>query len=124
MDVLLWVIQILLGVAFVGAGFAHATQRERPRPGMEWMLSVPAPLMTTIGLLEVLGGVGLVLPAVTGILPVLTPVAAALLAVVMVLAAAFHLRRPGEARAIVVNVMLGLLAVFVAYGRFVLQPFG
>jgi hypothetical protein len=61
-------------------------------------------------------------PAATGILPWLTPLAAAMLALVMVLAIAFHARRPGEAPNIVINAVLGVVALVVAYGRFVLQP--
>lgn len=123
MELALWIVQILLAVVFVGAGFNHATHRDNPRPGMEWMQAVPAPLMTTIGVLEILGGIGLVLPALTGILPWLTALAATALAVLMLFAAVFHARRPGEGRLIVGNLVLVALAAFVAYGRFVLYPF-
>jgi hypothetical protein len=68
-----------------------------------------------IGLLEIAGAVGLVVPAVTGILPWLTPLAAACLAVTMVGAAALHLRR-GETRAITQNVVLGVMSALVAVG--------
>lgn len=122
MTVVLWVVQVVLAISFVGAGLLHATQGKRPPRGMEWMSAVPASVLKTIGLLEVAGGVGLVLPEATGILPVLTPVAAAALALVMVFAAAFHLRRPGEASNVAFNVVLGLIAVFVALGRFVIVP--
>jgi hypothetical protein len=62
-----------------------------------------------------------VLPALTGILPWLTPVAAALLALVMLLAALFHVPRR-EYQNIGANVVLLLLVAFIAYGRFVLVP--
>lgn len=124
LDLVLWVVQIGLAVVFAGAGLAHATRRDRPRRGMEWMQAVPAPALTTIGVLEIMGAIGLVLPAATGILPVLTPIAASLLALLMSSAAILHLRREGEMTNVVFNVVLGLLALVVAYGRFVLEPIG
>jgi hypothetical protein len=63
----------------------------------------------------------LVLPALTNTLPVLTPLAGVGLALIMLLAGIFHFRR-GEYQAIIVNLVLGLLAAFIAYGRFVLAP--
>jgi VIT1/CCC1 family predicted Fe2+/Mn2+ transporter len=71
---------------------------------------------------ELLGGLGLLLPALTGTLPWLTPLAAAGLALIMLLAMGFHATRR-EAPAIVFNSILLVLAAFVAYGRFVVLPF-
>lgn len=122
-DIVLWILQILLALGFLAAGINHATQRDRASGRMAWMLAVPKPLMTTIGILEIAGAAGLVLPHATGIAPWLTPLAAALLALVMVFATVFHLRRPGEGMNIVTNLVLGALAAFVAYGRLVLEPF-
>ena len=70
-----------------------------------------------IGIAEILGAIGLILPGATGIAAVLTPIAAVCLAVTMVLAAVVHGRR-GETQAIVVNVVLLALALFVAVMRF------
>lgn len=78
--------------------------------------------MRTLATLEGLGAIGLIVPAATGILPWLTPVAAVALVALMVLASAFHLRRPGEGRNIVLNAILGTIAALVAYGRFVVAP--
>jgi len=122
MDLVIWIVQIVLAVAFIGAGFVHATQRDRPRAGMEWMQAVPAPLLTTIGVLEIAGAIGLLAPMATGFLPILTPIAAIALIVLMALAATFHLRRPGELPNVAFNVILGLIALFVANGRLVLEP--
>lgn len=68
------------------------------------------------------GAIGLILPAATKILPILTPIAATALAVLMVFAVIFHLRRPGEMQNVVFNLVLGGIAAFIAYGRFVLEP--
>ena len=123
MDTALWILQILLALGFVGAGLNHAARRDKASGRMAWMLAVPKPLMTTIGVLELAGAAGLVLPPVTGIAVWLTPLAAALLALLMVFAAVFHLRRDGEGRNAAMNLVLGALAAFVAYGRLVLAPY-
>ena len=123
MDTILLVVQIVLGLAFIALGLVHLTQRSKSRKGMEWLRAVPARAMAAISGLEILGGIGLIVPWVTGILPVLTPIAAAAIALLMVCAIAFHARRPGEAPNIVFNVVLGLVAAVVAYGRFFVEPF-
>lgn len=122
MSVVLWILQVLLGVMFVLGGVMHGFRQEQAKKRMSWMQAVPSGLLTFIGTAEILGGVGLVLPALTNILPVLTPLAALGLAVIMIMAVIFHFRR-GENPAIVVNLVLGALAAFVAYGRFALAPF-
>jgi hypothetical protein len=72
-----------------------------------------------IGVCEILGGIGVILPAATGILAGLTPLAATLLSVLMLLAAGFHFFRR-EFPNIIFNLVLFALAAFVAYGRFAL----
>jgi uncharacterized membrane protein YphA (DoxX/SURF4 family) len=74
-----------------------------------------------IGILEVLGSVGLILPALTKILPILTPLAAVGLTLTMVGAAITHFRR-SEYPNIIMNLVLMAMALFVAYGRLVLLP--
>ena len=123
MDTALWILQVLLALAFLAAGLTHATQRDKSLERMAWMLAVPKPLLTTIGILEVAGAAGLVLPPVTGIALWVTPLAAALLALLLVFAAVFHLRRAGEGRNAAMNLILGALAAFLAYGRLVLAPY-
>lgn len=118
MNIALWVVQGLLSLSFVGAGYMHAfgTEKAAGQPQMAWMKAVSKPLLTFIGLAEIAGGLGVILPMLTGILPWLTPLAAALLAVVMLLAALFHLPRK-EYQSIVFNLVLLALAAFVAWGR-------
>ena len=88
MNIALWIVQGLLGLAFVAMGYYHGfnVEQAKERPGMQWMGAVPRGLMTFIGIAEMLGGVGLILPAATGILPWLTPVAAGLLALALLVA--------------------------------------
>ncbi|WP_436757537.1 DoxX family protein [Streptosporangium sp. V21-05] len=118
MNIVLWVVQGLLALAFLFAGYTKATKSRADLSGqMPWVEDFSDGQVKIIGILEVLAAFGLILPAVTGILPVLTPIAAAALAVTMVGALVVHLRRK-EYPGIVVNVVLLLLSAFVAWGRF------
>ena len=122
MGVALWVIQGLLAVAFLGAGAMKLSQpKEKLAQNMGWVEDFSQPAVRLIGAVEVFGAVGLVLPALTGILPWLTPLAALGLVLTMVGAALTHLRRK-ESGNIAVNVVLLVLAAFVAYGRFFVLP--
>jgi putative oxidoreductase len=117
MNIALWAVQVLLGLAFFMAGGMKLTS---PIPELAelggWAVDFPALLIRFIGLSEVLGGLGLVLPAATKIQPQLTPWAAGGLTTVMVLAAIVHAAY-GEYGAVVPNLVLGSLAAFVAVGR-------
>ena len=121
MNIALWIVQVLLGGMFVMAGVMKAFQYERAKASLPWVKDVPRSLTRFIGIAELLGGLGLLLPAITGILPWLTPLAGAGLALVMVLAIGFHASRR-EAQAIGFNAVLLVLAAFVAYGRFMVVP--
>jgi hypothetical protein len=124
-DFALWIAQVVLAIACVGFGFTHAFRREvaGSRPQTAWMLAVPKPLLTTIGVLELLAAVGLILPGITNIAPWITPLAAWLFALLMVFAMVFHARRPGETPNIAFNVVLGAIALFIAVGRTLIDPF-
>ncbi len=117
MDIALRILQVLLAVIFLVVGFAKAFRYEQfiARPNGAWARDLAPMRVRIIGLLEIAGAVGLVVPAATGILPLLTPLAAACLAVTMIGAGALHLRR-GETRAILQNVVLGVMAALVAVG--------
>lgn len=116
MNIALWIVQIILGVAFLMFGSMKAFQYEKAKAGMPWVKDSSKGLVVFIGVSELLGGLGLILPSLTGILTWLTPLAAIGLAVIMVLAAAFHAKRK-ENQAIGMNVIILLLSLFVAYGR-------
>lgn len=120
-NVVLWVLQGLVFLAFVGAGYGHITGYERmaTQPKMSWVTAVGQDRLRIIGVLEVLGAIGVVLPGITGVLPWLVPIAAASLALLMAFAAIFHLRRSGEGTNTVTNVVLGVLALSVAIGRLI-----
>ena len=122
MNVAIWVVQILLALGFGMAGLTKLTQpREKLVERMAWVNDFSPNTIRLIGSLEVLGALGVILPALTGILPWLTPVAAGGLVLVMVGAMLTHIRRH-EYTALGTNVILLLLAVVVVYGRFVAVP--
>ena len=123
-DLLLWIGQVLLALAFLIVGYGHSLGFEAwsTRPGMGWMVAVGRDRMRTIGLLEIAGALGLVLPGATRVLTWLAPVAATMLAIVMALAVAHHARRRGEGQNIVLNLTLGIIAALIALGRLVVAP--
>ena len=122
MDITLWIVAGLLALAFLGAGTMKLSRSKEQlaASGMSWTEDFSAPMVKTIGSLEILGALGLVLPALTGILPALVPVAALGLTATMIGAIVVHLRRH---ESFLPPVVLLVLAAFVAIGRF-LVPFG
>jgi uncharacterized membrane protein len=117
-NIVLWVIASILAVGFLLAGIMKATQpREKLAVKMDWVNDFSAGTVKFIGVVEILGALGLILPAALEIAPTLTPLAATGLAVVMLLAARVHARRK-ETQEVVVNLVLFVLAGFVALMRF------
>ncbi|WP_127792020.1 DoxX family protein [Agromyces sp. LHK192] len=118
MIIALWILTGLLAVAFVGAGTMKALRPHAALAGnMPWVEDVTPPQLKAIGILELLGGLGLVLPAATGILPWLTPVAAFALTVTMGVAVALHVKR---SEGFVPSLVLGILSAVVGVGWIVL----
>lgn len=118
----LWVAQSLLAAAFLGAGLMKlGTPIEQLAQNMGWVNSVPAALVRFIGASEVAGALGLLLPAITRIKPVLTGLAGLGLLVVMVLAVGVHVVR-GEFNMMPPSIVLGALSAFVAWGRLKKAP--
>jgi uncharacterized membrane protein YphA (DoxX/SURF4 family) len=115
----LWIIAIVLAVAFVASGLMKqfVPKDKLVTSGQGWAQDVSPTNIRLIGLAEILGAVGLVLPAAVHIAPILVPLAAVGLALVMVGAVVVHARRH-ESMNVAVNVVLIALAVFVAWGRF------
>ncbi len=117
----LWIAQVLLAVAFLGSGsmklltpIADLATKMSWVQGHEW-------LPRFIGLSEVLGAIGLILPALTRIQPKLTGIAGAALALVMVLAVGTHVME-GDAAHAVPALVLGAIAAFIAWGRLSAAP--
>ena len=119
----LWILQVVLALAFLGAGVSHSVVYERSsaNPRMVWMTALPTNFVRTIGIVTLAGAIGLILPAVSGVAPWLTPLAAVMLTILMACAIVFHFTRR-EFPHIAFNAILGVLAGAIAYGRFVLSP--
>jgi len=118
MNTALWVAQGLLAVAFVVAGTMKLTQAHgKLAEQMGWPKDFSAGTVKLIGGLELLGGLGLILPSLTGVAPILTPLAAVGLAVIQVGAVVVHMRRK-ETPMLIANLVLIALLAFVAWGRF------
>jgi hypothetical protein len=117
LHIALWIVQGLLFIAFGMAGLLKlGSPLDQLAQKMSWVSALPPWVVRFIGLSELSGALGMVLPSLTRIRPGLTALAGLGLAVVMLLAAALHLSR-GELNHLPVNLVLGGLAALVAWGR-------
>ncbi|MFJ9247652.1 DoxX family protein [Streptomyces sp. NPDC101776] len=118
MNVFLWIVQAVLAAMFAMAGVMKSIQPKEKLVGqLPWTADFSQGTVRFIGIVEFAAALGLILPGATDIAPVLTPLAASGLVVVMVLAAITHARRK-EPSAIAFNAVLLILAALVAWGRF------
>jgi uncharacterized membrane protein len=119
MEPALWIVQGLLAALFLATGITKLTQpRLKMAAGpMRWAADVTDAQFRTIGLVEVLGALGLILPAALGIAPLLVPLAAVGLALTMIGAIHVHVRH-GEANRLAVPIVVLALALFVAIEGF------
>ena len=120
MNVALWIAQGLLAAMYLMAGTMKTFQVEKVMPTMTWTQGRSDEFVRFVGISEILGAVGLVLPMVTGILPWLTPIGAMGLAVIQLLAIFTEHLPKKEFNIIPVNVILLGLAIFVVSGRWIL----
>jgi uncharacterized membrane protein YphA (DoxX/SURF4 family) len=120
----LWIVTIVLAVSFLGSGLMKqfVPKDKLVTSGQGWAADFSPANIRLIGLVEIVGAIGLVLPAVTHIAPILVPMAAIGLILVMVGAAIVHARRR-EVPNVAVNVVLLALAAFVVWGRLGLYAF-
>jgi hypothetical protein len=118
MTYVLWVVQALLALLFL---FAGGVKLVLPLEELKGPVPMPGAFIRFIGVCEVLGGLGLVLPGLLRIRPGLTPVAAAGLVIIMIGATVVTVVG-GEGKAAVMSVVVGLLSAFVVYGRWRLAP--
>lgn len=116
MNSLVWVFSVVLALVFLIVGLVKVFKVELARDRFPWVNDVPRALVTVIGIAEILGALGLVLPVATGIYPGLTPVAAAALAILMLMAGTFHGQRR-EYQEASVNALLLIMTALIAYAR-------
>jgi uncharacterized membrane protein YphA (DoxX/SURF4 family) len=119
MNILLWILQVLLALAFLAHGWLFLS----PPPEMveQMNASLPRWFQLFLGVAEVLAGIGLTLPGLTGVKPWLVPAAALGIMIVLLSATIFHVIRAENSSAIITFVML-LLATVVAYARWRVMP--
>lgn len=114
----LWIVQVVLAGVYAMAGFMKLSQpiEALVASGMSYAGDYPELLTRFIGTMELLGAIGIILPAATRILPRLTPLAAVGFALIQVLAMGVHISR-GEFMVLPMNLVLLALALFVIWGR-------
>lgn len=123
MNIALWVLQVILGIKFISVAFTHGVRHDQAQmqQSIQKMGPVARPLLILIAILTLAGAVSLVAPAVFAALAWITPLAAAILAALMLCSIAFHIHCR-EKPAIFADTILFALAAFVAYGRWVISP--
>ena len=118
MNIVLWIFAGVLAAVFLLAGTMKvAAPKEKLLSTMAWAKTWPEPRLKALGAVEVLGAIGLILPRALDIAPVLTPVAAVGCAIVMFGAMITHARMKDYA-GLAMPVVLLILAIVVAAGRF------
>lgn len=121
-NIILWIVQFLLASSLVWASWMKLGQPVEELATMwPWTGEVSPVLVKFTGVVDLLGGLGLILPSLLRILPKLTPIAAVCIIVLMVVASAFHISR-SEGALIAPNIVFALMAAFVAWGRFAKAP--
>ncbi|WP_430937378.1 DoxX family protein [Saccharicrinis sp. 156] len=118
MNIVLWTIQGLLAVIFLMAGTMKLLKpvKELSKKIGDWVNNFSTTILRAIGLTEILGALGLILPMLLKIYPILTPMAAVGLAFTMIGAMRLHINRK-ETKEVIVNSVLLLLTIFVIVGR-------
>lgn len=121
MNITLWVLQVLLAVAF----FAHGLLLLVPPPEIAAQMnaSLPRWFQVFLGVAEILAAIGLTLPGITRILPWLVSCAAGGVMIVMISATVYHVSR-GEISSAAITAVLLAMASFVAYARWRMAPIG
>jgi hypothetical protein len=120
MSILLWVLQALLALhTLMGAVWKFSNSEQR----VPSLSAIPHGLWLTLSVLEILCGVGLILPALSKALAILAPVAAACIAAEMLIFSGLHLSSGrAEHGQMIYWLVVAAFCAFVAYGRFVLKP--
>ncbi len=117
LNIALWVAQVVLATSFIWAGMMKLFQPiEKLSEMWLWTSQVPVELLKLTGIVDLLGGIGLLLPSLLRIKPKLIPMTAIAIIVLMVCASIFHIVR-GESSQIGANIVFALIAAFIAWGR-------
>ncbi len=122
MNILLWVLQVALAWLCIAGGIFQIFKFEQLQKGVASMRALPRGLWAFLGAFGCLAGLGLIVPGATNVLPVLTPIAAAGAAVESAFISALYVTYR-DFSPLSYSVVMTIMAAFIAYGRFVLQPF-
>lgn len=118
MNTALWIIQGIIAGIFAMAGFLKSTQsKDKLLKSLPWVNDFQLPTVRFIGISELLGAIGIIVPMVIGVLPVLSPIAATGLAIIMILAFIYHIRK-SEYKEVLFNAILFILLAIIAIYRF------
>lgn len=121
MNILLWVLQALAALIYGASGVMKLFMFDKISVDVPSFRALPKTAWMALGVLELFCTVGLIVPAAIRWHPTLTVVAAAVLAIESLVFIGVHVKY-GETGSIIMSAVLGLLMVFIAYGRTVLQP--
>lgn len=121
MEGIAWVFSIVLAIVFLITGIIKAYRYDIAVDRFPWVTELPEVIVRILGQLEILGAMGLILPLVIGNYPLLAPIAASSLAILMLMAVAFHMRRHDSDNALT-NLMLAIMCLAVAYIRWTTIP--
>jgi hypothetical protein len=122
MNIVLWVLQVALAWLCLAGGAFQIFKIEDLQKGVAAMRELPRGLWAFLGAFGCLAGLGLILPAATNVLPVLTPISAAAVAAQSVLITGFYIYY-GDRSPMTYSIAMAIMGAFIAYGRFVLTPF-
>lgn len=121
MNILLWVLQVVLALLCISGGAFQIFKIEELRKTVAAMRELPRGLWACLGALGCLAGLGLILPGAIHVLPILTPIAAVVVAAQSLLISGLYVRyrdRPP----LPYSLAMAMMAAFIAYGRFALAP--
>lgn len=121
MNIFLWVFQILLALLCISGGVFKIFKFADLQKGVASMRALPRGLWAFVGAFEVVCGLGLIIPGAINVLPVMTPMAAAAMAGESVLISVLYIYHR-DFSPMIYTVVMGVIAAFIAYGRFVLKP--
>jgi putative oxidoreductase len=117
----LWIAQVVLAGMLLAGILKSTTPISELSVSMSWVNEFPAAFVRFIGITQLLGSLGLILPSLLRIKPILTPLAALGFLITMFFAIIVHVAH-GEANVIMTNIILGALAAFIAWGRYKKAP--
>ncbi|MCD6067715.1 MAG: DoxX family protein [Bacteroidetes bacterium] len=121
MHISLWIAQVILALFLLMGAIMKFMPTEKISQLMPWTGEIPSVLVRALGVIDLLGALGLILPALLRIQPKLTTVASIGVIALMIAATVFHLSR-GEASVIGMNIFCIALAAFIAWGRLKKAP--